>query len=104
MTATGGPPDLGDLETTAVEAARAGGAVLLRRFREAKRLSVELKGLHDFVTDVDREAETIGGYMINRLGHIPQAGEAIEAKGLRLVVEKAAPHRVMTLRVRRSAR
>lgn len=76
MTATGGPPDLGDLETTAVEAARAGGAVLLRRFREAKRLSVELKGLHDFVTDVDREAETEVVQLL--LGRYPDHGIVAE--------------------------
>ncbi|MBZ5639878.1 MAG: inositol monophosphatase, partial [Acidobacteriia bacterium] len=46
-----------DLERTAVAAARAAGEVLRRRFREKRRLRVELKGLHDFVTEVDREAE-----------------------------------------------
>jgi len=43
-------------EAAAVEAARLGGAVLRRRFGEG-RPAVEHKGLHDFVTAVDREAE-----------------------------------------------
>jgi len=40
-----------------MEAARRAGAVLRRRFRPRERLQVETKGLHDFVTEVDREAE-----------------------------------------------
>ncbi len=44
-------------EEAAVEAARAAGGLLRARFREKKTLEVELKGLHDFVTRVDREAE-----------------------------------------------
>lgn len=44
-------------EAGAIEAAHAGGEVLRRRFREPAALRVELKGLHDFVTEVDREAE-----------------------------------------------
>ncbi len=48
---------LAELERVAVEAAHAAGEVLRRRFRERGRLQVETKGLHDFVTEVDREAE-----------------------------------------------
>ncbi|HEX6851868.1 MAG TPA: inositol monophosphatase family protein, partial [Candidatus Polarisedimenticolaceae bacterium] len=44
-------------EGAAIEAAHAGGAVLRRRFRERAALHVETKGLHDYVTEVDREAE-----------------------------------------------
>jgi putative methanogenesis marker protein 6 len=46
-----------DFARTAVEAAHAAGAVLRRRFREGRRLDVRSKGLHDFVTEVDHEAE-----------------------------------------------
>ena len=46
-----------EFERAAVEAAHRGGEVLRRRFREPGRLRVEAKGLHDFVTEVDREAE-----------------------------------------------
>ena len=45
-------------ERVAIEAAHAGGAVLRRRFREPAALRVETKGLHDYVTEVDREAES----------------------------------------------
>jgi myo-inositol-1(or 4)-monophosphatase len=43
-------------EKVAREAALAAGKVLLARFR-SKELRVEMKGLHDFVTEVDRAAE-----------------------------------------------
>jgi len=45
-----------DYELEACAAARAGGEVLRRRFRDPA-LRVETKGLHDFVTEVDRQAE-----------------------------------------------
>ena len=41
----------------ACDAARQGGEVLHRRFREQSPLQIETKGAHDFVTEVDREAE-----------------------------------------------
>ncbi|MCP3980605.1 MAG: inositol monophosphatase [bacterium] len=44
-------------EAVACEAAREGGKVLKRRFRERDPLKIQLKGLHDFVTEVDHEAE-----------------------------------------------
>jgi myo-inositol-1(or 4)-monophosphatase len=50
---------LADFESTACEAARRGGEVLRRRFREGGRLRVESKGRHDFVTEVDRESESV---------------------------------------------
>ncbi|HEX5042532.1 MAG TPA: inositol monophosphatase family protein [Candidatus Polarisedimenticolaceae bacterium] len=46
-----------ELEEAAITAARGAGAVLRRRFRPRERLQVESKGMHDFVTEVDREAE-----------------------------------------------
>ncbi len=44
-------------EEAACEAARVGGDLLRSRFREQAPLSVEAKGLHDFVTEVDRASE-----------------------------------------------
>jgi putative hemolysin len=61
-------------------------------------------GVFDRLLDVpvrDADAETIGGWLINRLGRIPAAGEAYEAHGLRVTVEQAAANRIITLRVRR---
>jgi len=43
---------------TAVRAARAAGTVILRHIERAPDLSVDLKGRNDFVTEVDRQAET----------------------------------------------
>ena len=44
-------------EQVATIAARSGGEVLKRRFREKTPLQIEAKGIHDYVTEVDREAE-----------------------------------------------
>jgi len=41
----------------ALEAARAGGEILRRRFGERRDLAIETKARHDYVTEVDREAE-----------------------------------------------
>jgi len=45
-----------EFETVARAAAEIAGPILLRSFR-GERIRVEHKGLHDFVTEVDREAE-----------------------------------------------
>lgn len=45
------------LEAIAVAAAKAGGAVLTRRFAERGSFKVEVKAFKDYVTSVDREAE-----------------------------------------------
>jgi myo-inositol-1(or 4)-monophosphatase len=45
------------LEDSACEAARIGGRILRQRFRTEEASRVETKGLHDFVTAIDREAE-----------------------------------------------
>ncbi len=44
-------------ESVACEAARAAGRLVRARFDGGRPVSVERKGLHDFVTAVDREAE-----------------------------------------------
>jgi myo-inositol-1(or 4)-monophosphatase len=50
---------LSTLEEAACEAARLAGAVLRKRFRTADASRLETKGLHDYVTAVDREAEAV---------------------------------------------
>ena len=45
------------LEDSACEAARLAGKILRRRFRTEAASRVETKGLHDYVTEIDREAE-----------------------------------------------
>lgn len=50
---------LAGLEDSACEAARLAGEVLRRRFRTEIASQIETKGLHDYVTAVDREAEAV---------------------------------------------
>lgn len=57
-------PSTAAFEEAAREAAHRAGEVLRRRFRRPSELQVESKGWHDFVTDVDREAEdAAAGYL-----------------------------------------
>lgn len=54
-------------EEIACEAARIGGKVLLDKFRTEEASRIETKGLHDYVTDVDRQAEAaIVGFIESR--------------------------------------
>jgi len=46
-----------EFERIAIEAALAGGEVLRRRFADRDHPTVEVKAKHDYVTEVDREAE-----------------------------------------------
>jgi myo-inositol-1(or 4)-monophosphatase len=48
---------LAALEESACEAARLAGEILRQRFRTEEASRVETKGLHDYVTAIDREAE-----------------------------------------------
>jgi myo-inositol-1(or 4)-monophosphatase len=48
-----------EFEAVACAAAREAGRMLVGRFQREPGLSVETKGLHDFVTEVDRQAEAI---------------------------------------------
>lgn len=58
------PPTPADFEASACKAARRAGDLLRRRFREGAALRVEQKGLHDFVTEVDHQAEeAVVGYI-----------------------------------------
>ncbi len=50
---------------------------------------------------VDSNAETVGGYILNRLGRIPEVGETIEIGNLRFRVIEADPKRLITLHVRK---
>ena len=55
------------MEAAVRAAAETAGRVLRRRFREAVPVRVETKGMHDFVTEIDREAEAaVVGYIRSR--------------------------------------
>ena len=81
-----------DYEQVACEAARAAGRVILRHFADPAPVTVEKKGLHDFVTRVDREAE---GRILDHLGkHCPDHAVMAEegspeeaAAGFRWIVD-----------------
>lgn len=79
-------------ERAAIDAAHAGGGVLRRRFREPASLRVETKGLHDYVTEVDREAESaVIGVIRARFpdhGVLAEEGSGYErASGWRWIVD-----------------
>jgi len=84
------PPER--FEAVACAAAHQAGGILRRRFRERAPLVVEEKGLHDFVTEVDREAEAaVLGYIA---AHFPQhpvmseeASPELPPSGYRWVVD-----------------
>jgi CBS domain containing-hemolysin-like protein len=43
--------------------------------------------------------ETVGGFVLTRLGYIPKAGEVLRADGLRITVLEADERRIMRLRI-----
>jgi len=47
----------------------------------------------------DEDYETIGGFVLSRLGHIPKAGEVLERDGLRITVLEAEARRITRLRL-----
>ena len=59
--------DAVDFEKVACEAAKVAGRLVKERFHQSEPIQVETKGLHDFVTRVDREAEeAISGWLLDR--------------------------------------
>ena len=47
----------------------------------------------------DEDYETIGGFVLSRLGYIPEAGESLEEDGLAVTVLEADPRRILRLRI-----
>jgi len=47
------------------------------------------------------ESSTIGGYLIEKLGRIPEKGEEIDIPPLKFFVEEVEPQRVKTIRVKK---
>ncbi len=59
-----------EFEKVACEAARKAGSMIREKFAGATPVTVERKGLHDFVTAVDREAEAlVAGHLLE---HFPE--------------------------------
>jgi putative hemolysin len=61
----------------------------------------ELEDFNNFAgtTLADEEAETVGGYLLNRLGRIPAAGEEYREGTLKFTVAAAEPRRIVEVRV-----
>ncbi len=53
------------------------------------------------ITIEDEGFETVGGYVLTRAGHVPAAGERIEADGIEIEVLEAERRRIHKVRVRR---
>lgn len=47
------------------------------------------------------EADTLGGFLYTRFGHVPNNGEAVEEDGVRLIVELVSGRRIRKVRVQR---
>jgi putative hemolysin len=47
------------------------------------------------------EAETIGGFMYNRIGRVPESGESIQVDDLELTAEQVSGRRIRKIRARR---
>ncbi len=52
---------------------------------------------------VDDQFDTVGGWVLDRFGHVPHRGEALETEGFRVTVEKVHRARVLEVAVRRLA-
>jgi CBS domain containing-hemolysin-like protein len=50
------------------------------------------------------EADTLGGFLYMRLGHVPTAGEAVEEDGLLLTVEQVSSRRIRKVRAQHISR
>jgi putative hemolysin len=46
------------------------------------------------------EADTVGGYIYSRLGHVPEVGETVQDDSLTLVVEQVSSRRIRKVRAR----
>ena len=50
----------------------------------------------------DGDWDTVGGLIFNTLGHVPDVGEAVEAGGVRLRVERMEGRRITRVRLTRN--
>ncbi|MCG9696378.1 inositol-1-monophosphatase [Shewanella sp. Isolate11] len=71
------------MQTIAVRAARAAGQTIMRAYMELDRIEVSNKGINDYVTNVDKEAEAAITYQIRKSypDHTIVAEEGGENKG-----------------------
>lgn len=72
---------------------RADGSVLVKASLAVADLNEEL----DLKIPESDEYDSIGGYVLNELGTIPQTGTTVAAPGLEITVQNATPRRIHTL-------
>lgn len=61
----------------------------------------ELESYTGVAVPEDGAYETVGGYILSRLGRLPQVGEQVELPGTRLTVEQLSGRRIEAIRVER---
>jgi CBS domain containing-hemolysin-like protein len=61
----------------------------------------ELESRHNIVLPEDDAYETLGGYVLNRLGFIPRGSESFEADGYRFTVMEMEKRRVSRLKIKK---
>ena len=68
-----------------------------------------MNGGYDFETEfevelpVDAGFETVAGFLLYKLGHIPTKGEAVEYEGRRFTAEEMDRNRITKIRVEKLA-
>jgi len=71
-----------------------------RAFQVEARVHIDqLNEALDLHLPEDEDYETIGGFVLSRLGYIPKAGEALEHDGLAITVLEADQRRILRLRI-----
>jgi magnesium and cobalt transporter len=81
--------------------------VMIVERRPGEYIAKALASLEDFNEQIHAElssedVDTIGGLVLNALGHLPRRGEAIEIAGLRFEVLRADSRRIHLLKVTRA--
>ena len=64
----------------------------------------DVRETFDLDIEPSEDYDTLGGFITNRLGRFPRAGESIEAGGARFTVEKVEAKRIRRVRITRMAR
>ena len=64
----------------------------------------DVRETFDLDVEPSEDYDTLGGFITNRLGRFPRAGESIEAGGARFTVESVEAKRIRRVRVTRLAR
>ena len=92
--------DESDLQESAAVQRLGDGSLLV----SAKTLIAELNEQHSLAIPENDDYDTLAGFLMNSVGRIPRQGEEFTIGALRLIVERAAHHRVVTVKVVRAER